>query len=159
VEAGECPTLLRNGFGEHNIQGIGDKHVPLIHNIMNTDIVVGVSDRSTDALGLLFNSETGLSYLSERRRLDPEIVQQLKLLGLSGIANLVAAIKVAKRLELTEEDMVLTVATDSAVLYASERRKFLAARYPDGFDGVNAGEVFGQHLLGIADNDVLELTH
>ena len=50
VEAVECPTLLMNGFGEHNIQGIGDKHVPLIHNVMNTDVVVGVSDRATDTL-------------------------------------------------------------------------------------------------------------
>ena len=95
VEANECPTLLRNGFGEHNIQGIGDKHVPYIHNVMNTDIVVGVSDRSTGALDLLFNSETGLSYLSDRRGIDPEVIAGLKHLGLSGIANLVAAIKVA----------------------------------------------------------------
>ena len=33
--------MLENGFGEHNIQGIGDKHIPLIHNVMNTDVVVG----------------------------------------------------------------------------------------------------------------------
>ena len=48
VEAVECPTLLNNGYGEHNIQGIGDKHVPLIHNVMNTDLVIGVSDQATD---------------------------------------------------------------------------------------------------------------
>jgi hypothetical protein len=80
-------------------------------------------------------------------------------LGLSGIANVVAAIKTAKRLELGDEDVLITVATDSAALYGSERRKFLAAQYPSGFDNVNAGEIFGQHLLGAADNDVLELTH
>jgi cysteine synthase len=159
VEASECPTLLRNGFGEHNIQGIGDKHVPLIHNVMNTDVVVGVSDRCTGALDLLFNSETGLSYLASRRYIDPELLGALKLIGLSGVANLVAAIKVAKRLELGDEDAILTVATDSAALYGSERRKFSAANYPNGFDAVSAGEVFGQHLLGAADNDMLELTH
>ena len=159
VEASECPTLLRNGFGEHNIQGIGDKHIPFIHNVMNTDIVVGVSDRSTGALDLLFNSDTGLSYLADRRHVYPGLLSALKLIGLSGIANLVAAIKTAKRLELGEEDAILTVATDSAALYGSERRKFLAAHYPDGFDAVSAAEVFGQHLLGAADNDVLELTH
>jgi cysteine synthase len=158
VEASECPTLLRNGFGEHNIQGIGDKHIPYIHNVMNTDIVAGVSDRSTGALDLLFNSETGLAYLSERRHIDDEAIAGLRLLGLSGIANLVAAIKTAKRLELGEDDVLVTVATDSAALYGSERRKFLAANHPGGFDMVNAGEVFGQHLLGITDNDVLELT-
>ena len=159
AEASECPTLLRNGFGEHNIQGIGDKHVPYIHNVMNTDIVVGVSDRSTGSLDLLFNSETGLSYLTGRRHIDPELLSGLKLIGLSGIANLVAAIKTAKRLDLGEEDAIVTVATDSAALYGSERCKFLTANYPDGFDTVSAGEVFGQHLLGAADNDVLELTH
>jgi cysteine synthase len=159
VEASECPTLLRNGFGEHNIQGIGDKHVPLIHNVMNTDVVVGVSDRSTGALDLLFNSETGHSYLSARRLIDAEIVAELKFLGLSGIANLIAAIKTAKRLELSEEEVLVTVATDSAALYGSARQKYLAANYPGGFDAVNAGEVFGQHLLGVADSDVLELTH
>ena len=159
VEASECPTMLRNGFGEHNIQGIGDKHVPYIHNVMNTDIVVGVSDRSTGALDLLFNKETGLSYLADRRHIDTQLLSGLKLLGLSGIANLVAAIKIAKRLELGEDDAIVTVATDSAALYGSERRKFLAANYPNGLDAVSAGEIFGQHLLGAADNDVLELTH
>jgi cysteine synthase A len=159
AEASECPTLLRNGYGDHNIQGIGDKHVPLIHNVMNSDIVVGVSDRAVAALDLLFNSESGLSYLASRRRIDPQLLTELKLIGLSGIANLVAAIKTAKRLELGADDVIVTVATDSAALYTSERRKFLAAQYPDGFDSISAGEVFGQHLLGIADNDVLELTH
>jgi cysteine synthase len=159
AEASECPTLLRNGFGEHNIQGIGDKHVPLIHNVMNTDIVVGVSDRSTGALDLLFNSKAGRSYLSARRQVDHEIVQGLKYLGLSGIANIVAAIKTAKRLELGDEDVLITLATDSAALYDSERRGFLTTYHPDGFDAVNAAEVFGQHLLGTADDEVLELTH
>ncbi len=159
AEASECPTLLRNGFGEHNIQGIGDKHVPYIHNVMNTDIVVGVSDRCTGALDLLFNSSTGLSYLADRRHIDPQLLAELRFIGLSGIANLVAAIKTAKRLELGEEDAIVTVATDGAALYGSERRKFLQAHYPDGFDLISAGEIFGQHMLGAADNDVLELTH
>jgi cysteine synthase A len=159
VEASECPTLLRNGYGEHNIQGIGDKHVPLIHNVMNTDVVVGVSDESTAALDLLFNSETGLGYLIGRRRIDPALAADLRLLGLSGIANLVAAIKLAKRFGLGATDLVVTVATDSASLYRSERQKYRADRYPDGFDEVSAGEIFGRHLLGVADNDLLELTH
>jgi hypothetical protein len=126
---------------------------------MNTDFVVGISDRSVAALDLLFNSETGLAYLADRRRVDPSAIHELKYLGLSGIANVVAAIKTAKRLELGDEDVLITIATDSAALYGSERRKFLAATYSSGFDSVNAGEIFGQHLLGAADNDVLELTH
>jgi len=126
---------------------------------MNTDVVAGVSDHSAGALDLLFNSVTGLAYLTGRRRIDPAFTADLKLVGLSGIANLVAAIKLAKRLDLGEKDLVVSVATDSAALYASERRKLLGADYPDGFDEVNAGEVFGQHLLGVADDELLELTH
>ncbi|HLI11904.1 MAG TPA: pyridoxal-phosphate dependent enzyme [Alphaproteobacteria bacterium] len=159
VEAVECPTLLCNGYGEHNIQGIGDKHVPLIHNVMNTDLVVGVSDRSTDSLDLLFNSESGRRYLATRRKLDPELVGQLDSLGFSGIANVLAAIKVAKHLDLGADDVIITVATDSAALYNSERKKFEGVHYPDGFDEICAGESFGQHLLGAADDHLIELTH
>ena len=93
VEAVECPTLLYNGFGEHNIQGIGDKHVPLIHNVMNTDVVVGVSDRATDTLLTLFNTDEGRRYLVERRGVDPAMVAALDNFGISSICNILAAIK------------------------------------------------------------------
>jgi len=159
VEAVECPTLLCNGYGEHNIQGIGDKHIPLIHNVMSTDVVIGVSDRASDALNQLFGSNAGRGYLAGRRRIDPDVLRQFDDIGLSGLANIVAAIKLAKHLDLGADDMVMTVATDSAGLYASERQAYLARRYPDGFDEVNAGEIFGGHLEGIADDHVLELTH
>ena len=66
VEALECPTMLENGFGEHNIQGIGDKHIPLIHNVMNTDVVCAVSDRATDELDVLFNTDAGRAHLTDR---------------------------------------------------------------------------------------------
>ena len=159
VEAIECPTMLYNGYGEHNIQGIGDKHIPLIHNVMNTDIVAGVSDRSSDALNLLFNDAVGRAYLTKRRKLDPALVQALVDIGLSGNANIVAAIKIAKRLELGASDAIITIATDGAALYDSERRSFLARSYPEGFDEVHAGEIFGRHLEAIADDHLIELTH
>jgi cysteine synthase A len=159
VEATECPTMLCNGYGEHNIQGIGDKHIPLIHNVMNTDVVVGVSDAASDALNLLFRSAAGRKYLGGRRKLDPELVRQFENVGISGLANIVAAIKVAKHLDYGPNDVVMTVATDSAALYASEAERFSARRYPDGFDEVNAGEVFARHMEGIADDNVLELRH
>src|SRR5207249_331434 len=92
AEALECPTMLENGFGEHNIQGIGDKHIPLIHNVMNTDIVVAVSDRATDALGVLFNTPAGLEYLRSRRHVPGPILAGLASLGLSSICNVLAAI-------------------------------------------------------------------
>jgi cysteine synthase len=159
VEAIECPTMLCNGYGEHNIQGIGDKHIPLIHNVMNTDIVVGVSDLASDSLNVLFGGNVGRSYLAGRRKIDPDVMRSFDDIGISGLANIVAAVKVAKHLDLGAEDVIMTVATDSASLYASERQSFLARRYRDGFDEVNAGEIFSRHLEGIADDHVLELSH
>src|SRR5437660_549472 len=159
VEALECPTMLCNGYGEHNIQGIGDKHVPLIHNVMNTDLVVGVSDLASDSLNLLFGGNAGRSYLVGRRKIDPDVVRTFDDIGISGLANIVAAIKVAKHLDFGAADVVVTVATDSALLYASERQRFLARRYRDGFDEINAGEIFSRHLEGIVDDHVFELTH
>jgi cysteine synthase len=158
VEALECPTMLYNGYGEHNIQGIGDKHIPFIHNVMNTDLIVGISDRSTDALNLLLNSQTGKQYLAARHRVDPALLGRLDSFGLSSIANVLAAIKTAKRLELGGEDAIVTVATDGAAMYGSERAKYAAAHYPGGFGEVDAGEVVGRHLEAITDDHILELS-
>ena len=159
VEATECPTMLCNGYGEHNIQGIGDKHIPLIHNVMNTDIVIGVSDRGSDALNLLFNSETGTAYLRNRQKLDPALIEALDGIGISGCANVIAAIKVARHFELGVHDAIITVATDSAAMYGSERDRYVTRRYPDGFDEIHAGEIFGRHLEGIEDDHLNELTY
>ena len=157
VEALECPTLLYNGFGEHNIQGIGDKHVPFIHNVMNTDVVAGVSDRATDCLGLLFNETAGREYLADRRKVSREVIERLPSLGLSSICNVVAAIKLAKYFNLGEHDIVLTVATDGAMMYATERAKAVRRYFNGRFDTVAAGETFGECLAGIATDHFLEL--
>jgi cysteine synthase len=159
AEAAECPTMLCNGYGEHNIQGIGDKHIPLIHNVMNTDVVIAVSDAASDSLNLLLGSDIGRQYLTARRKIDPLVVRGLDDVGISGLANIVAAIKLAKHLDYGSDDVVITVATDNSALYASERERFLARRYPDGFDEVNAGEIFARHIEGVADDGVLELRH
>jgi cysteine synthase len=159
VEAIECPTMLSNGYGEHNIQGIGDKHVPLIHNVMNTDVVVGVSDAASDSLNLLFRSDNGKNYMRSRRKIDDQLLDAFSDVGISGLANIVAAIKLAKHLEFGPNDVVMTVATDSAALYASEAEKFAARKYAEGFDEVGAGEVFSRHMAGIEDDHVLELRH
>ncbi|MGZ4340126.1 MAG: pyridoxal-phosphate dependent enzyme [Gaiellaceae bacterium] len=157
VEAAECPTMLSNGFGEHNIQGIGDKHIPLIHNVLNTDVAVAVSDRATDRVGLLFGSDVGREHL-HRRGVADTILEALPSLGLSSICNVLAAIKVAKQFRLGAGDVIATVATDGAAMYASERR-LAEAKYFDGaFDGLGAAEVYGEHLLGAATDLTRELT-
>ena len=158
VEALECPTMLENGFGEHNIQGIGDKHIPLIHNVMNTDVVVAVSDRSTDQLGVVFNSAEGREYLVSRRHVDPRMVDQLSSLGLSSICNVLAAIKIAKHLGMGSDDAIITVATDGAEMYVSERRKAIAKHFAGRFDGIHAAEAFAEHMLGAADDHLLDLS-
>jgi cysteine synthase len=154
AEALECPTMLYNGFGAHNIQGIGDKHIPLIHNVLNTDLVAAVSDRATDQLGVLFSSAAGQDYLRKARRVPQATVADLPAFGLSSICNLIAAVKVAKFLGLGADDVVMTVATDGAEMYASERERVLARDYADGYDQAQAAEAFGRWMLA-ADTDHL----
>ncbi len=159
VEAAECPTLLYNGFGEHNIQGIGDKHVPYIHNVMNTDVVAGVSDRSTDTLMVLFNTEVGRKYLVERRGVDAGLVARLGDLGLSSLCNMLAAIKTAKYFDLGSDDVILTVATDGAAMYGSEIAKVVTRDFGNRFDEVAAGETWGRALAGATTDHFMEMTH
>ena len=157
VEALECPTMLENGFGEHNIQGIGDKHIPLIHNVMNTDYAVAISDRSTDTLDVLFNSDAGRAYLADVVGIAPEVVAALTHLGFSSICNALAAIKLAKHLGLGREDVIVTVATDGSEMYGSERAAVVAAEYPDGFGEAHAARAFGEHLAAVDTSALLEL--
>ena len=156
VEASECPTLLYNGYGEHNIQGIGDKHLPLIHNVMDTDFVIGVSDKACDALNMVFNTPAGHQYMKNYRYIDETIAAGLTDLGLSSIANILAAIKLSKYMGYGPNDAILTIATDGAEMYGSELEKSIHSKGP--FTEVAAGQHFGQYLLGAATDHVLECT-
>lgn len=118
AEALQCPTLLRSGFGDHRIEGIGDKHVPWVHDCKKTDFVIAVDDEMPMRLIRLFNEAVGRKALIAAG-VPREVVGCLDLLGISGVANLIAAIKFAKYLELTASDWVVTVATDSMDLYRS----------------------------------------
>ena len=148
VEALECPTLLLNGFGEHNIQGIGDKHVPYIHNVMGTHAVVAVSDRATDQLNLVFNTDTGRAWMASRG-FAPELIDSLSHLGLSSICNVLASIRLAKTLGLGPKRAVVTVATDGAALYTSELDKTRAKYFPEhsaSFEADDCERIFDDHL-------------
>jgi cysteine synthase len=158
VEALECPTLLYNGFGEHNIQGIGDKHVPLIHNVMHMDAVTAVPERATDTLHLLFNTAAGREYLVMRRHVPAAIVSALADLGLSGICNVVAAIKAARYYDLGPDDEILTIATDGAEMYTSELARASRKWFDGTFEMLQAAEVYGQHVAGAATDHFLELS-
>jgi cysteine synthase len=157
VEALECPTLLNNGFGEHNIQGIGDKHVPLIHNVMATDVVVAISDKATDSLNVLANTDEGRSFLASQG-VSSAVLSAITSFGLSSWCNVLAAIKLAKRLHLGEDDLVVTVATDGAAMYSSELADAVKRDWSDGFSELSAAQVYGEHLLGAAEDHLLECT-
>jgi hypothetical protein len=138
--------MLYNGFGDHNIQGIGDKHVPLIHNVMNTDLVVAISDDATDKLDILFNSPAGKRLLTERG-VDPELVDMLVDFGYSSICNMLAAITTATEWGLGPDDVIISVATDGSDLYNSDRERIMSTEFPAGFDDADAAAVFEHHLL------------
>lgn len=118
AEALQCPTLLQNGFGGHRIEGIGDKHVPWVHDCKDTDFVIAIDDEVPMRLLRLFNEEKGRQVL-EKNGISKELIDRLDLLGISGIGNMLAAVKYAKYNELTENDYVVSVATDSMQLYGS----------------------------------------
>jgi hypothetical protein len=155
-EALQCPTLLRNGFGEHRIEGIGDKHVPWIHNIKNLDFVVAVDDETPISLMRLFNEPAGKEYLKSRG-VDAALIDMLDLMGISGIGNLVTAVKFARYYELGEHDIVMTVLTDSMEMYTSRLKELNQER--GEFTENDAAASFAQHLQGLGIDNMEELTY
>ena len=153
-EALQCPTLLENGFGGHRIEGIGDKHVPWIHNVRNTDMVIAIDDEDTMSLVRLFNEEAGRTYL-ESRGVSSDLVGQLDLLGISSVANLLTAIKFAKYYEMGSDDVVLTVLTDSMELYQSRLKEMHDAH--GAYDRTDAAVDYHTHLMGMKTDAMLEL--
>jgi len=136
TEATQCPTLLLNGFGGHQIEGIGDKHIPWIHNVRNTDMVNAIHDQDCLFLLRLFNEDMGKKILTEDN-VPSDTVEKLDLLGVSSICNLLSAIKTAKYFEMDKNDVIFTVATDSADLYRSrieqQRQKLEAYNKKDAY--------------------------
>ena len=155
-EALQCPTLLDNGFGAHRIEGIGDKHVPFIHNVKNTDMVVAIDDNAVVALGRLFNEPTGRAYLAAQGVPD-ETLGKLDLLGFSGVSNMLSAIKFAKYYELGEDDVVLTVFTDSMELYQSRLDEMQAET--GKYTTMQAAADDARWLKGQTTDNLLELRY
>ncbi|MBS1195412.1 MAG: Cysteine synthase, partial [Actinobacteria bacterium] len=153
-EALQCPTLLCNGFGSHRIEGIGDKHVPWVHNVRNTDVVVAIDDAAPMALLRLFNEEAGKAYLVEAG-VPESLVRSLPLLGISGISNVLSAVKLARWYELGSKDVVVTILTDSMDLYASRLAEVRAEQGP--FDATGAAVAHHRWLLGASSDHMAEL--
>ena len=156
TEALQCPTLYMNGFGGHRIEGIGDKHVPWIHNVRNTDNVIAIDDESTMRVLRLFNEPAGKKILA-KAGLDEAFIEKLPLLGISSIGNLVASIKMAKYYELDENDVIFTIFTDSAAMYESRLRELEAERGKYGDN--NAMMDLDRYLHGIGIDWIKELNY
>ncbi len=155
-EALQCPTLLNNGFGAHRIEGIGDKHVPWIHNSKNTDFVIAMDDNVPMNLIRLFNEPAGKALLKEKGVAD-DLVDNLDLLGISGASNLASAIKFARYNELTENDLVVTVLTDSMEMYESRLNEL--TQECGSFSATDAQVVYSRDLLGLNIDNMEELTY
>ncbi len=155
-EALQCPTLLLNGFGSHRIEGIGDKHVPWIHNVRNTDMVMALDDEAPMQMIRLFNEPEGQKYLT-RMGVRADLIEKLPLVGISGAANILSAIKMAKWYEWGEGDAVVTVLTDSMELYTSRLRELTAER--GEFSARDAAVAYHQYLMGQTTDHVEELTY
>ena len=155
-EALQCPTILDNGFGGHRIEGIGDKHIPWVHNVKNTDMAIAIDDEDSQRLLRLFNCKEGQQYLKSLG-LSDEQIEKFTWMGISGIANVLCCIKFAKYYELTEDDVVVTVLTDSAVMYKS-RVEELNEMY--GAYSAQAAELdHNLHMLNLKTDSMLELTY
>ena len=156
-EALQCPTILDNGFGGHRIEGIGDKHIPWIHNVKNTDMAIAIDDEDSQRLLRLFNCPEGVEYMVRELGMTREQAERMSWLGISGIANVLCCIKMAKYYEFTEHDVVCTVLTDSAVMYQS-RIDELNEQYGP-YDCHAAALDHGVHMLGLKTDSMMELTY
>ncbi len=155
-EALQCPTLLENGYGAHRIEGIGDKHVPWIHNSKNTDMVVAIDDNAVVNISRLFNEKEGQEYLA-KQGVSQEVISQLGLLGFSGISNVLSAIKAAKYYEMGENDIMLTVLTDSMDLYQS-RLEEMHEEF-GAYSEADAAADFSRWLIGQTTDNLEELRY
>jgi len=156
TEALQCPTLLLLGFGGHRIEGIGDKHVPFIHNVRNTNVICAIDDEQCMSLLRLFNEPAGLAFL-ERQGISAELAEQLPLLGISSICNLVGAVKTARYYEMDGRDVIFTPLTDSMELYNSRIQELREAQGP--YDEGQAGMDFARYLEGIGIDHMRELNY
>ena len=155
AEALQCPTLLQNGFGGHRIEGIGDKHVPWVHDCKDTDFVIAVDDEVPMRLLRLFNEEKGRQTLADNG-VSKDLVDRLDLLGISGIGNMLAAVKYAKYNELTEDDYVVSIATDSMQLYESRLAELTEER--GNYSEINAHQDI-QLLNAVGIDQMKELSY
>jgi len=117
LEPYECSTLMNGGRGQHRIEGIGDKMCTLIHNVLNTDFICLIKDE--EAVQGLKIIHDGTDILVEAGIKRETALAMKELFGVSGICNIIGAIKMAKHLKLGPNENVVTIATDGFDRYDS----------------------------------------
>ena len=156
-EALQCPTILDNGFGGHRIEGIGDKHIPWVHNVKNTDMAIAIDDEDSQRLLRLFNTKEGKAFLKKELGMKDNQIEKFTWMGISGIANVLCCIKMAKYYEFTENDILVTVLTDSADMYRSRIKELndMHGKYNEKEAAID----HAVHMLGLKTDNLLELTY
>jgi cysteine synthase len=153
-EPRECSTLFNNGRGTHRIEGIGDKMVTLIHNVLTTDYVMLIHD--DDCIVALDLLQQRQSFLEKELHLPPMSLRPLEgVFGISGLCNVIGSIRFARLLKLGAEDNVVTIATDGFDRYPSvladlARRKPLATE-------AQLGDAFEMAFRGDSRDDILDI--
>lgn len=143
LEPIQCPTLFNNGYGSHDIQGIGDKHVTWIHNVLNMDALMCIDDIQCKKGLQLLAEPVGRETLIKRYGANPELIEKMgDLFGISGICHILGAIKTAKYYGFGKDDVIYTAATDSLDRYYSVIDE-MAAHYGKLDEAAAVGRVEG----------------
>ncbi len=120
LEPVQCPTLYNNGYGMHDIQGIGDKHVTWIHHVTNMDGLACVDDQEAVKICQVLTDPTGSDLINRNYGVSHETVNAIaRSFGISGACNLIGAIKTAKFYRLGSRDVIVIPATDNIERYRS----------------------------------------
>ena len=123
----------------------------------NTDMAIAIDDEDSQRLLRLFNTPEGKQYMKDELGMSDEEIEKMSWLGISGIANVLCCIKMAKYYELTENDVVATVLTDSAVMYGSRIEEL--NQQHGAYNAHEAALDHAVHMLGLKTDSMLELTY
>jgi cysteine synthase len=121
LEPIQCPTLYNAGFGAHAIEGIGDKHVTWIHNVLNMDWLICIDDQQC-LKGLQLLQEGTDVLVGERVKADVA-KSFVDTFGISSVCNILGAIKAAKAIRAGKGHNVVTIATDGFDRYPSVMKR------------------------------------
>lgn len=120
LEPIQCSTLYNNGYGAHRIEGIGDKHVTWIHNVWNMDAMMCIDDMSCVRGLALLTDPIGKRTLTKRYGVPEADVETMsRIFGISGVCNVLGAIKTAEFYNFGPDDMIVTICTDAIDRYYS----------------------------------------